>query len=254
MMRGAQMHRFVLIGLLSVAGAAVASLVAPVLAQQPQAAPAGPQKPPAQNPVGVGAGWSAQVDPKAPNAGVTLESAQVETVKKINGYFNELVDMKGQFLQTGADNKQLKGKFYVKRPGRFRFDYAAPSKLVIVSDGNILHIEDNDLKTKDEYHLNDTPFRILMKKDVDLLKDAQIKDLQEVSDLITVTLVDKTNDSSGKIKLFLTKSPNLELKEWVTTDAQGLDTRIEISNLVKGEAADPNLFKGAKMQFPGSAN
>jgi len=253
MTRGDRMRRFVLIGVPCLLGAMAALSPLPGVAQQPQAGPAAAPKAPGQNPVGVGPGWSAKVDAKGAT-GTTLDTAQVETVSKISGYFNGLIDLKGQFLQTGSDNKQLKGKFFVKRPGRFRFDYAAPSKLVIVSDGDILHIEDNELKTKDEYRLNDTPFRILLKKDVDLMRDAQIADLQEVSDLVTITLVDKTNDGSGKIKLFLTKSPSLELKEWVTTDAQGLDTRIEVSNLVKGEAVDANLFKGAKMQFPSSAN
>jgi outer membrane lipoprotein-sorting protein len=35
----------------------------------------------------------------------------------------------------------------------------------------------------------------------------------------------------------------MQLKEWVTTDAQGLDTRIELSSLVKADDLDASLFK-----------
>jgi outer membrane lipoprotein-sorting protein len=60
---------------------------------------------------------------------------------------------------------------------------------------------------------------------------------------VVVTLQDKSTDVAGRIKLFLSKAPELDLKEWVTTDAQGLDTRVEVSALVKSEELDVALFK-----------
>ena len=41
----------------------------------------------------------------------------------------------------------------------------------------------------------------------------------------------------------MSRLPRLELKEWVTTDAQGLDTRLEVSGLVTSEEIDVALFK-----------
>jgi len=35
----------------------------------------------------------------------------------------------------------------------------------------------------------------------------------------------------------------MELKEWVTTDAQGLNTRVELLGLEKSNDLDSNLFK-----------
>ena len=87
-------------------------------------------------------------------------------------------DLKGTFVQTSADNKRLRGKFYVKRPGRFRFDYTSPSQLVILSDGQYLAIQDLDLKTDDRVALDQTPFRVLLRKDVDLLRDARILEVR----------------------------------------------------------------------------
>jgi outer membrane lipoprotein-sorting protein len=172
-----------------------------------------------------------------------LNEAQTEVVKKINDYFNALGDLKGDFVQTSADNKRMKGKFMVKRPGRFRFDYARPSRQVIISDGEYLAIQDLDLNNEDRVSLDQTPFRLLLRKDVDLIRDAKITEVQESDDQIVVGLRDKSPDAPGKIKLFLTKTPEVELKEWITTDAQGLDTRVELSQLSKSEALDAKLFK-----------
>jgi outer membrane lipoprotein-sorting protein len=137
----------------------------------------------------------------------------------------------------------MKGKFFVKRPGRFRFDYSLPSRQIIVSDGEYLAIQDLDLNNEDRVALDQTPFRLLLRKDVDLLRDAKITEVQQADDLIVLGIEDKSPDSPGRIKLFLATKPNMELKEWVTTDAQGLDTRIELSQLVKADDLDANLFK-----------
>ena len=92
---------------------------------------------------------------------------------------------------------------------------------------------------------------MLLRKDVDFLRDANVLEVQEVEDLVIVALADKSPDAPGKIRLFLSKKPALELKEWVTTDAQGGDTRIEISDIVKTEDVPADLFKPT-VQLPKS--
>jgi outer membrane lipoprotein-sorting protein len=197
--------------------------------------------PPPSNPVGAGGNpWAGTVTTEQ---GTLMSDAQVAAVKKVSAYFNELANLKGVFLQTDPDRAQSKGRFYVKRPGRFRFDYGAPSKKVIISDGKYLAIQDFDLNNEDIYELDNTPFRLLLSGEVDLLRDARILDAQESEDLIIVKLQDKSPDAPGRIALYLTKKPTLDLKEWVTTDAQGLDTRVEVSGLVKTEELDAGLFK-----------
>lgn len=191
-------------------------------------------------------GWSSEVAPATAatgDQGITLDARQTKIVDDVSAYFESLQDLKGTFIQTDADNKRMKGKFFVKRPGRFRFDYALPSKQIIISDGQNLAIQDLDLNNEDRVSLDQTPFRLLLRKDVNLLRDAKILEVQQSADLIVLTLEDKDPNSPGKIKLFLATKPTMELKEWVTTDAQGLDTRIQLSQLTKTDDLDGNLFK-----------
>ena len=120
---------------------------------------------------------------------------------------------------------------------------------MILSDGQYMAIQDFDMKTDDRVELDRTPFRVLLRKDVDLLRDAHILEVKEVDDVIVLALQDRNPDNPGRIKLFLAKKPNLELKEWITTDSQGLDTRVELTEVSKTESLDPALFKANSMVF-----
>ena len=215
-------------------GAVLVAAFSPAGAQNPGKAPT--------SPLGA-APWSADVKPDSQVAGIALEPQQVETVKKVSGYFNRLINLRGTFVQTAADNKRMRGRFFVKRPGRLRFEYNLPSRQLIVSDGNMLAIQDLDMNTDDRVALDQTPFRLLLRDDVDLLRDARIIEVQGAEDLIILSLQDKSPDAPGQIRLFLSKGPDLELKEWVTTDSQGTDTRVEVANLNRPEELDAELFR-----------
>lgn len=189
----------------------------------------------------VGSGWSAEVSQDG-GKGVSLDDAQAATVEKVSKYFNNLKSLKGAFIQTGADQKVMKGKFMMQQPGKFRFDYARPSRQIIISDGEYLAIQDLDLNNEDRVALDQTPFRILLRNDVNLLRDAQIVEVQETDSEILLAMRDRDPDAPGLIKLVLETKPDMVLKEWVTTDAQGLDTRVQIGNLVRDEKLDADNF------------
>ena len=219
----------------------VGAAIAAMLASLPAVASAQDKKAPTSP---VGGSWAApKVTAEPAVSGITLDDRQLAIVRSVSDYFNTLENLRGNFVQTNAEKKRERGKFFVKRPGRLRFEYSPPSKQLIVSDGQQLQIADLDIGTDDRLALEQTSFRMLLRKDVDLIRDARILEVQEADDLVIVSLQDKSAEASGRIRLFMTKAPNLELKEWVATDAQGGDTRVEVSNLVKSEDLDIAMFK-----------
>jgi len=198
-----------------------------------------------------GSAWQAEVVPAEPSTAENeLPSDQVALLEKINAYMQKFNDLEGRFIQTNPDNTVQKGKFYVLRPGRMRFDYARPSRLRIVSDGQYLSIEDHDLKTVNKYPLESTPFRMLLTKKVDLQRDARILALASSETSASIKLSDRSGQSAGQIQLFFSQ-PEMELKEWVITDAQGLHTRIEISNLNYEKKLGPKLFASSRIGLEG---
>lgn len=191
---------------------------------------------------GTGSSWSAEVAADGQSS-LSLDETQTQIVKDIDAYFNGLGDLKGRFIQHAKGKRSMRGKFMMQRPGKFRFDYNKPSRQVIISDGKFLAIQDHDLNNEDRVELDQTPFRLLLRKRVDLLSDALITRVEQTDDKIVVGLRDKDPNAPGHIALTFNRSPALELEEWLTKDAQGQDTRVVVGNLVKDEKIDSKLFK-----------
>lgn len=196
-------------------------------------------------------GWSTNFGLTPPETTLfTGDPEQVAIVDKINAYFNDLTNLEGDFLQTDPDSKSKKGRFFIERPGKVRFDYARPSREKIISDGQYLAIENHDLKTTDRYPLGSTPFKLLLTEQVDLIRDAAIISIDQGENIVVITVEDKAGKGNGQIRLFF-DWPEVQLREWIITDAQGLSTRIELVNVELNKETDPKLFTFSKdLGFP----
>lgn len=209
----------------------------PPMPEQNQVQAAAPQPNP------LGAGWSPKFSTSNPESSqFTGSPEQMAVIQKVDTYFNDMKNLEGSFLQTDADEKRKKGKFFIERPGKLRFDYSLPSKQKIISDGKYLALEDHDLNTTDRYPIDSTPFRLLLAKDVNLLRDARIISLDQGPDVVVLTVEDKQSDTGGQIRLFF-DWPELKLREWIITDPQGLNTRIQVADVELNKAVDPKVFK-----------
>jgi outer membrane lipoprotein-sorting protein len=225
------------------AGSAPEDTLRPSIGQEvvpaDNAAPVGEITPPAED---EGASWEAAVE--AAHAPTPLiGDEQAAAVQRINAYFNGITNLQGSFEQIDPSNKRSTGRFYVQRPGKIRFDYAPPSALRIVADGYSLAIEDSDLKTVEKYPIKSTPFRLLLADDVDLGRDARIVGVEREEGGLAISLEDRGGDAAGRIKLSFETTPDLELKEWMITDAQGLSTRVTVNNMVSGRKVATDFFK-----------
>lgn len=210
------------------------------------------QDKPAPKPNPVGAGWGGKVKPEPGTTTSTFDSKQVALIQKVSAYFNGMNLLQGRFEQTDADQKVTKGKLYIKRPGRFRFEYARPSRKVIVSDGRFLAIQDLDLNSEENVELDNTPFKVLLRKDVDLLRDAKIIAVAEIGTQIVLTLADKSPDAVGTITVTLDSAGGAtKLTGWQTLDAQGLKTTVALSDVSTPEKLNDDLFKREKLFLKG---
>lgn len=58
----------------------------------------------------------------------------IEDIKQAEEYLKNLKSARARFVQTTHDGTQLVGTFYLKRPGKLRFEYDDPIKDFVVSD------------------------------------------------------------------------------------------------------------------------
>lgn len=188
-----------------------------------------------------GAGWEAAVE-AAQTATPLIGEEQTKAVARINAYFNNITNLQGSFEQVDSYNKRSSGRFYVQRPGKIRFDYAPPSGLRIIADGRFLAIEDSDLKTVEKYPIASTPFKLLLTEAVDLSRDARVMGVEAQEGMLAISLQDKSGDAAGSIRLVFDSNPELQLREWSITDAQGLTTRVIVNDVVAGRKVAADFF------------
>ena len=178
-----------------------------------------------------------------------LDPIQLEAVNAVNQYLNNIEHLEGDFLQINPDNSISDGRFYIRRPGRFRFDYANPESLVVISDGTWLGIVDNELETLDRYPIRSTPYYTIFKKNVNLIEDARILGIEFYDKFLVLSIEGLSDEEIGEITLHFhvrdsinESYTNLELYEWYIIDAQGLETNVKLSNVLHGIVAEHSYF------------
>ena len=177
-----------------------------------------------------------------PNPNSRFTVAQQQMLANVNAYFNSFHIMEGRFIQFGPNGEQSEGVFFMTRPGRIRFHYSPPSKLDVVADGSSVAVRDGRTRTQELYPLSATPLRYLLADHVDLTSQNIVQSITEESDLISLTIMDRSSAAQGKLILIFDRK-TYELRQWIVTDAQGLNTSVAIYDIATEKPQNPNLFR-----------
>lgn len=187
---------------------------------------------------------------RAQPPGSPFAPAQYALLANISAYFNSFRTMEGQFVQVGPNGEQSEGVFFIAKPGKIRFHYRPPVKLDVISDGSSVAIRDNKAMTQDLYPLSKTPLRYLLADRIDLTDGGVVSEVREDKDAISLVIVQKSALVDGKLTMIFDRG-TYQLKQWIVTDAQGLDTSVAIFGVSTGKPADPSYFKIVVQQKSG---
>jgi outer membrane lipoprotein-sorting protein len=154
---------------------------------------------------------------------------------------NETTGLTGRFLQLNASGSTSGGVFHLSRPGRLRFEYDAPNPLLVVADGSTVAISDRSLRTVDRVPLRATPLHFVLKRDINLERDARITSVTREGGLLNVTARDREGQTDGQIILTF-DAASYELRQWRVIDGQGQATTLTLQNPRAASRFDPKLF------------
>jgi len=182
---------------------------------------------------------AARQRPSAPRA--PLSAADKALVDQAAAYLQGLTSAKGDFIQTDARGRTTRGVFYMQRPGKARFEYAAPSGLLIVADGSNVNVQDRRLRTFDRYPLGSTPLTLFLSRRIRLSEGVEVTRVVRSSDGFQLFARDGKRQAEGSIILAFAGNP-LRLIEWTITDAQGGRTRVQLASLQAVSGLSPSLF------------
>jgi outer membrane lipoprotein-sorting protein len=175
-------------------------------------------------------------------AHAALSAADQALVDKATSYLQGLSSARGKFVQTDARGSQTTGMLYLQRPGKARFEYEAPSSLLVVSDGRVVSVADKRLKTVNRYFLSQTPLKLFLADEIRLDRGVHIAGVKALNDGFEITAQDRAGKTKGQIIMTFGGSP-LQLLGWTVTDARNAPTRVRLTSLVRTSGLDPALFQ-----------
>jgi outer membrane lipoprotein-sorting protein len=162
-------------------------------------------------------------------------------IARANTSLRAAATARGRFSQVDPDGSTSTGTFYLRRPGRMRFAYDAPSPLLVVADGSTVAVSDSALETIDRAPLSSTPLGLFLGRNPDLNRDAEVVTAQVDRGTVYVRLRDRTGETDGEL-ILLFRETDFQLTGWWVVDAQNNFTQVSLSDVVLNPRLDPRLF------------
>ena len=169
-------------------------------------------------------------------------SAQAVGVPQIEQYFNGIRTLKARFVQSNPNGAILQGTLYVRRPGRMRFEYDAPSQLKIVADGSQVTMWDPATRDFGQWPIGWTAASFLVKDPLTLSGDLQVEKIDRANGMLEVTLSQARKPQEGKVIVRLNENP-LVLNGWTIVDNRGNRVSVTLADLQTGMQLADTLFK-----------
>ena len=160
---------------------------------------------------------------------------------RVEDYLNSVTTLRARFNQVAPDGGLAEGHFYLRRPGRMRFEYAPPTPILVVADRVWLIFHDTELGQVDRLPLYSTPLGFLVRDEIEFGEPIVIETLERLPGELRLTLRDGEHEGEGVLTLVFSDPP-LRLWQWRVIDAQGLTTRITLSDVEVNVPLDPKLF------------
>jgi outer membrane lipoprotein-sorting protein len=182
----------------------------------------------------------------------TLSASDRALVDRAVVYLEGLAEAQARFTQTDARGRRQTGTVYLKRPGKARFAYDAPSGLLVVSNGRLVAVQDQRLKSFDQYPLSATPLSLFLARTIRLDQGVQVTSVQRMAGGFSITARDTRRQTAGEITLSFADDP-LALSGWTVVDAQRRATRVQLQGLQRAQGLSASLFelKDPRPRTPG---
>jgi len=177
----------------------------------------------------------------APQRRIDFRGEEAQDLDKISAWLNGLTTLTAAFVQTSPEGKAAQGTFYLARPGRLRFEYRAPSPLLIVATGGNIYVRNSRLNTVDRTSVSDTPLRLLLADDIDLKRNPAVLAINRVPGALVLHARSSTNRMSENMVITFS-APDIQIREWVVKDLQGDPTSVVLSQVQTGTPLPDTLF------------
>ena len=163
-------------------------------------------------------------------------------IARVEAYLTGLTTIVADFNQVDAQGGVAEGKFYLKRPGKMRWEYKPPTPILLVSNGKVITYYDAELDQINYVPVDDTLAGFLAQPRIVLNSGpTKLTDFSAANGILRATVVQANKADEGSLTLEFTDKP-LQLAKMVIADASGQRTQIQLQNATFGKALPNTLF------------
>ena len=170
-----------------------------------------------------------------------ISIVKATTQAQVNKFFENLNTLEADFIQVSSSGNVSNGKIYFDLPGKLRIDYSKPNNLLITCKGFWIVIQDRNLKTTNNIPLNQSPFAILIEKQINFFNKTIKAEFENKLGIISLTIKSSNNEQAGQLILEFSEKP-LNLKRWIIKDNFGDITTVLIQNAKYNKKLSHLLF------------
>jgi len=174
--------------------------------------------------------------PQAP-----LSQQDKDDVARVEQYLNGVTTLEARFAQLSSQGVTLQGDFYIKRPGKLRFQYDPPAHIQIVADGSQVTYYDADTDQISQMPTGLTVAKFLVSEKISLSGDLTVTKVEHELNVLRLTMIQTRSPNQGFVVLTFGDRP-LQLRRWSVIDNRGRDITIALTNLRTGGALKDDLF------------
>lgn len=176
--------------------------------------------------------------------------ADTTPLQRLQRFLHRADTLEAEFTQSRiGDNGQATGQtasgvFYLRRPGKFRWDYRKPYRQQIIANGGKVWFYDLDLEQVTAKRLNQavgsTP-ALLLSGEIALDKNFSVEQQGESDGLYWIRLLPRSEESGFRHVTLGLDGDTLAGME--LSDQFGQLTRIYFSHVITGRHLSPDLFE-----------
>lgn len=176
---------------------------------------------------------------------VFMSAAHAQTsadIQKIENYLNSMTSMKADFVQMASNGSTSEGVLYISKPSKIRMEYAQPTDVLIVGNGDEVIFNDKELDQVTNIDYDDIPGTKILTGHIKIDgQNLKVTDFYKDSGSTTITLEYAKAKDMGPITLVFNNSP-FELKQWKIIDPQSVEVTISLYDIVSPADLKDDLF------------
>jgi len=177
----------------------------------------------------------------APGPAAPLSPQDHEDIARIEQYLNGITTLEARFSQIVERGAPLSGAFYIKRPGKLRFQYDPPARIQIVADGKQVTYYDADTDQISQLPTGLTAAKFLVSPRISLSGELIVTKVDREGGMLHIATVQARAPNEGQVVLSFTDKP-LQLQRWTVIDSRNRAVSVTLTNLKLGGSLRDDLF------------